>query len=121
MLRPHHTLTCPQCEQPGLHATADACLDALRAAVASEPPRLRPQRPSLAPPRPAPPLRPVAMPTDTATPLTINQACALLQVTRHCIYDWMQQGKLRWEYTPGGSRRIYRASLLRAKREVASI
>lgn len=120
MLRPYHghTITCPQCEQPGLHSTADACIQALRAAVAVEPLRPKPHgqpKPAPLPVRPVP-VRPVEIPSDPSTPLTINQACALVQVTRRCLYVWMKTGKLTWEYTPGGARRIYRASLLRAKR-----
>jgi len=120
MLRPHspQAAICPRCELPGVH-NDDDCLAAYRAAIAAETPRPRPA-PKLepTPKRPAP-LPPVEMPTDLSTPLTVNQACALVQVTRRAMYVWMQQGKVAWEYTPGGARRIYRASLLRAHRDVA--
>jgi len=118
MLRPHspQAAICPRCELPGVHNNDD-CLAAYRAAIAAETPRLRPT-PKLAPaPKRPAPMPPVTMPTDLSTPLTINQACALLQVTRHTLYNWMTAGKLRWEYTAGGTRRIYRASLLRANRD----
>lgn len=116
MLRPHqgHTLICPQCEQPGLHGHVDQCIEALRKAIAKEPPRPKPQSAPIPIARPA---RPVEIPSDPSAPLTVNQACALVQVSRHTLYDWMRDGKVRWESTPGGARRIYRASLLRAKRE----
>lgn len=119
MLRPHqgHTLTCPQCEQPGLHSTADACIEALRAAVAGEAPRLRPSpRPvPLAKPRPTP--APATSYVDPSKPLTMRQACELVQVTRTTLYNWRKLGKIDWEYSAGGAVRIQRASLFRAKRE----
>lgn len=92
MLRPHAVRApiCPRCELPGVH-NDDDCLAAYRAAIARETPRPR-LAPKLepTPTRPAPPLPPVAMPTDLSTPLTVNQACALLQVTRRALYVWMQ-------------------------------
>lgn len=112
------TLTCPRCEQPGIHGTADECLDALRAAVAGETPRPRPVRPL---PRPVPaakakPQRASAPPVDPLRPLTVTQASALVQVSRSAIYGWIRDGKLEVEFTPGGSVRIQRSQLLRASR-----
>lgn len=120
MLRSHSapTLTCPRCEQPGIHGTADECLDALRAAVAGETPRPRPVRPL---PRPVPkaqspkPERAPA-PVDPQKPLTVTQASALVQVSRSAIYGWIREGKLEVEFTPGGAVRIPRSQLLRARR-----
>ena len=54
MLRPASpaTLTCPQCEQPGMHGTVDQCIASLKRAIAGETPRPRPVPP--APPKPRP-------------------------------------------------------------------
>lgn len=121
MLRalPVPTLTCPQCDQPGSHGTADECIAALQSAISNQPPRPRPF-PKSAPPAKAKPAL-IAKPPDLETsdpskPLTMRQACALVQVTRSTLYNWKRAGKIDWEYTVGGAVRIQRASLFRAKR-----
>lgn len=115
MLRPHHghTLTCPHCEQPGPHGTVDQCIEALKKAIAGETPRPRP----IQKPLPAPTMKPAAvLPVDPLKPLSIRQACELLNVARSTIYTWMRTGKIDVEYTPGGAVRISRSQLLRARR-----
>lgn len=46
--------------------------------------------------------------------LTVDQACALVQVSRRTIYNWLKQGKLQVTRTAGGRLRIQRESLWQA-------
>lgn len=103
---------CGQCEQPGVHGSHDACLSALRDALRREPPRRGhvPAPAILAPVRPRVRQRTAAIDADW---LTINQACAVVQMSRHALYDWMRDGKVQWQYTAGGQRRIKASSLWR--------
>ena len=59
----------------------------------------------------------VVVPVDPLKPLSINQACELLSVQRSTVYNWIREGKIEVEYTPGGAVRIRREQLLRAPRE----
>lgn len=45
--------------------------------------------------------------------LTINQACAWLQVSRRTLYNWMNAGTVTFVRLPSGTRRIVRASVVR--------
>lgn len=120
MLRPHlgRTITCPQCEQPGPHGNVDQCIESLKKAIAGETPRPRP----IPKPRPAPKMKPAAvLPIDQLKPLSIRQACELLNVARSTIYNWMREHKIEWEYTPGGAVRIRREQLLRARQDSRSV
>jgi excisionase family DNA binding protein len=44
--------------------------------------------------------------------VTVNEACAIVGVTRRTMYTWINSGKLKYVRTPSGRIRIYRESLL---------
>lgn len=55
--------------------------------------------------------------------VTIERACALVQVSRRTIYNWLRTGKVEYVRTAGGSVRIYVDSLWRrpdGSRDVAA-
>lgn len=49
--------------------------------------------------------------------LSIRQVCERLGVSRRTLYNWMNDGKLTFVKTPGGSRRIYEDLLVREARD----
>ncbi len=53
--------------------------------------------------------------TEDAEWLTLDEAAALVKVTRRTLYTWMDAGKVTVQYTPSGRRRILRRSLLTAR------
>lgn len=46
--------------------------------------------------------------------LNVQQACALVQVSRRTIYNWLKAGKIEVMRTAGGRLRIRRESLWRS-------
>lgn len=45
--------------------------------------------------------------------VSVQQAMALVGVSRRTLYNWMDRGKVQYVRTAGGSRRILRATLWR--------
>ena len=51
---------------------------------------------------------------DPARPMvSVNMACAIAQVTRRTMYNWMDSGKVTYVLTAGGQRRIVADTLFR--------
>jgi hypothetical protein len=104
------TTHCLRCELPGEHRTTDDCLTAIRNVMRT--------RGGL-PPLPVV-IRPPKKPSRTAKAedynpelLTIAQACAVTQMARRTITNWIKAGKIERIYTAGGAPRIVAASLWR--------
>lgn len=100
--------TCPRCELPGEHRAADDCLLAIRNRM-----RARAQLPALT--KPVRPPQKTAKACDDYNPelLTIRQACAVTQMSRRTITEWVKLGKVERVYAAGGQPRIVAASLWR--------
>jgi len=49
--------------------------------------------------------------TEPERTLSVRQAAEASGVSVRCIYNWLQQGKLRFKRTVGGSVRIFESSL----------
>lgn len=47
--------------------------------------------------------------------VSIVKACELAGVSRRTIYNWMNQNKVEWLRTVGGSRRIFVDTLFRGQ------
>jgi excisionase family DNA binding protein len=45
--------------------------------------------------------------------MTIKQVCEYLHISRRTVNNWMSKGKIQFIYTAGGSRRIYKDTLLK--------
>ena len=99
---------CPRCELPGEHRTADDCLLAIRNTM-----RARAQLPALTRPVRPPRKAPKACGDYNPELLTIRQACAVTQMSRRTITEWVRLGKVDRIYTAGGHPRIVAASLWR--------
>lgn len=50
---------------------------------------------------------------DERPSVSIQQACAVVGVSRRTIYNWLETGKLAYRRTAGGSVRIFVDSLWR--------
>lgn len=48
--------------------------------------------------------------------LTINQVAHLMQVSRRCVYRWIEKGQVRTIRTPGHMQRIVTRSLWKTTR-----
>ena len=55
----------------------------------------------------------VDVPKDRSL-LTIKQACALADVSRRTIYNWLKDNRIQYVRTAGGAVRIFGDSLFRA-------
>lgn len=58
--------------------------------------------------------------SGTRATVSIKRACALAGVSRRTVYVWMDEGKVQFVRTAGGSVRIFADSLFRPGEERAS-
>lgn len=106
-----------------MHATDEACLLALRAALRAAPDYPQPATSTVRPAKGRPSkIRHASRPLSWAqarrlTWLTIDQASAIVQVTRETMRNWMDDQKVIWVETAGGQARVFAPSIWRTRPE----